>query len=380
MIQSLYNEYRLAEARNHIPAGLALMATAATVLEAGCVSFYRNFFGQKLWNEESIRARESRTEDTVGQLKEALLSDVSRTHDVLRETHTTTDFPILLSRIRDRIIRQGYNSPDSTFPSIAAQRPVSDFKLIQGVKIGGIGELAVRPEGEDVDYITFGYSEDGYRIANLEKAIRFTWEMWKNDDIGMMERGMEELGKAARRTRTLVCLRAIAAGLPQTTVGTAGGPTPTRLEEAMLVLADRVSEAASDGTTEPEPREGTDLFVPLNWKFEATRTLNSAELHSTGDKAAKHNAMQGAATLHAERYMKKVLGKDWLLTDNENPFLELAVLDDFRGGPATYTRIPDVREHPDQGTFRNHTFDTKVGDACGAKVIEPKNALRVKGE
>jgi hypothetical protein len=125
----------------------------------------------------------------------------------------------------------------------------------------------------------------------------------------------------------------------------------------------------------------TDIFYPVKWKITATEALKSEYvIGPTAGKNPSKNVVFGIAEPHEERLMASVLGNDWLGWDNTVPFVERAVLDDFQGGPLTYTKTPDVNEHPDQGSFDNHSLSVKVGDAVGGKVIETAGVVRVKGD
>jgi hypothetical protein len=60
--------------------------------------------------------------------------------------------------------------------------------------------------------------------------------------------------------------------------------------------------------------------------------------------------------------------------------LEVATLSGFEGGPRTYTKLPDVIEHPEEGSFDNHTISVKFGDAVGATVTDDNGVVRVNGQ
>ena len=114
-VQKILLPYKIAEAKGQIPAGTAIKATLATILEAGVVAFHKAFHGQAAWQDAATSARAAGAAGEVaGQLQESLLSDVSRVNRVLREAHTTTDFPIILQNLRQRIIRDSHNPVTDT--------------------------------------------------------------------------------------------------------------------------------------------------------------------------------------------------------------------------------------------------------------------------
>ena len=375
-VKDVLHEYQRAEDRNLIPEGSAYRATFSTILESGLVHFHRAYFGEKNFAEArrdaSARQAQHEGEQTMGALQESLLSDVSRVTRSLRETHTTTDFPVILANLRGRVMRDNFSPIDSDIQQMAATRPVSDFKPIRGLRADTFGRLPRRPERTDVKRTTFGTTEDFYAIANYELAFDYTWEMWVNDDIGVFSRGLEELGIAARRTRALVIFDAISDGLARTVVGTAGGPTIQRLIDVNALLADR-----RDAKNRIRSLSMSDIAFGAKWKGLAASALNSEKRTATAD--GDGNPAYKIAVPHEEAMMAEVLGDDWLAWDNRSKWLEFAVLNQFQAGPLTYAKAPDVTDHVDQGSFDNHTFCVKVGDAIGAKVVDDTRIIRVRG-
>lgn len=379
MIHKILTGYQIAEAKNQIPAGSAVKATFCTVLEAGIVAFHKGYFGDKAWNDLDSDVKANRAAyEAAGALQESLLTDVTRIRAGLREAQTSTDFPVVLANIRNRVVRGSYNPVNSVLWDLAEKRTTADFKLMKGVRVGTFDGLTLRPEGEDVDLTKVEYTEDGYAVANYEKGVYFTWEMWRNDDLGVFSLGLKNLGKAANRTRGKVVLSAIKNGVAQTTPTTAGvgGPTIARLSEVIETLADRNND---DGT---EMDFGiTDIAYPAVWALTVAETLKSQYvLNGSASKNPSINPVFGIAAPHEDRMMKRELGKDWLIWDNNYPWLEVATLSGFEAGPKTYTKMPDVIENPDEGSFDNHSVAVKFGDAVGAMVTDDLSVIRVKGE
>lgn len=378
MIRKVLHGYELAEARGHIPAGTAVKATFATILEAGTVAFQKSYFGNTEWNKTDSDVKANReTYEAAASLQESLLMDVSRVRGMLREAQTSTDFPLILANLRSRVMRESFNPVQSKLWEMAEKRTASDFKIMKGYRVNTMDELALRPEGEDVEMTKIDMTDDGYAVASYEKGIYFTWEMWKNDDLGAFTIGLKNLGLAARRTRAKVALRAIQNGVTQYTppVAGVGGPTIVRLQEVVQSLAEQTND---DG--EAMDIGITDIAFGAQWLTTVNETLKSPfVLGPTTAKTGNVNVVQGIATPHEERIIARVLGADWLAWDNNYPFLEVATLEGFEGGPQTYTQMPDVVEHPDQGSFSNHTIGVKAGDAVGSKVTQTKSVRRVKG-
>lgn len=373
----ILHTYQLAEARGHIKPGLAVAATYATIMESGVQSFAKGFYGLPEYNKAiSECAATKQAEDTASHIQEALIHDVAPMSRRLKEAMTTTDFPGILANLRSKIVRQSFNPTESMFWQIATIRETGDFKPLRGLRVDAFDRLHKRPEGVDVDMVKFGTTDDAYSVCNYELGFDYTWEMWKNDDLGVFNIALNNLGIAARRTRGLVTFEAIRDGVAATMLaGTAGGPDIDHTEALVLALANQLN---SDG--KPRPRSLSDIVIPTNWRTKLATTLNSENvLGPVAARNATANPVYKTATPHEEPMMGEVLNLDWLGYDARQAWLEIAILDDFRGGPLTYVRMPDVTDHVEQGSFANHSLGVKVGDGFAVKVTDPKSVIRVQG-
>lgn len=377
--QQVLTEYRLAEARREIPEGTAVRATFATILEAGCVAFHKAYFGDKAWSEaRTARQVQHQAGEEAAFLTESLISDISRMRAPLRETQTTGDFPFVLAQIRNRVIRDSFNPIASIFWGLGEPRTATDFRIMKGYRVNAMPMLPVRPEGTDVTRTSLGQTEDGYQVANYELAVDYTWEAWVNNDLSVFTNALKNLGQAASRTRGFVALQAIAQGIAAVTppLTGVGGPSIDRLSEAVQMLAEQV-----DASGNPLPFNVTDMAYPAKWRTMANSTLRSENvIGPTNIKTPGANPVFGIATPHLDPVMVQVLNGDWLVWDQGTPFLECATLQGFEAGPMTYTKLPDEKEHPEQGSFDNHSLSVKVGDAVGAKATQTVSVKRIAGQ
>lgn len=382
-IRSIHNEYRLAAARGHMPQALVTSATLATVLESGATAFHKAYYGASNWDKtrNDVQANASGTE-TAGRLQEALITDISSIQRPLRESMTTSDLAGVLGTIRSRVLRQTFNPVESDIFALATRRTAQDFRIMQGFRVDPFNRLALRPESADVTFANFGTTPDGYRVANYELALSYTWEMWMNDDLGVFNIALENLGVAARRNRALIVFEAIAAQVPQTVLKdqaganlAPGGPDVAHVQGAIDALN---AQRTADGAV--LPFDLTDIAIPTKWRTQLATTLNSERLLGlTGSKTPEANPVYQAATPHREPMMAEILGADWLAWDNRYSWLEFSTLTGFEAGPRTYTKMPDVNENIDQGSFANHNLAVKVGDVCSAFVTQTRALIRVQG-
>ncbi len=387
MFQRTYHQFQIAEAKGHVPNGTAFKLTLAACLEGAAAAFHKEYFGPAVWAKEadSISRHEKDGAEIVGTLQESMLSDLSQTRSVLKgalkESLVTTDFSIVLANLRTRMVREGYIQADSVLASMARARPTSNFRLMNGMTISNFEDLSVQPEGQDVDYATFTETEDNYKVAMYSKAIKFTYQLWKNDDYGIIIAGMRKAGRAAKRTRHLVVGQALLAGLPAQQYGGApSGPTITALEQ-VIIAQGSIQVQQPGGAMQAQPRLVTDLLIPIRWQTVANTTLHSQQVWRTGDKNPMANPVLDAAQAHVDVIWSEIAGANWLAYDRNAELVELSVLDDFEGGPLTITKLPDVGEHPEQGAFSDNTIHVKFCDACGSAVTPEgkRNGALVQG-
>lgn len=397
-ISEIRHAYELAAARGHIPQELVAKATVATVLEAGAAAFHKSYFGHQAWGEAVAAARQSHgaravshaAQDEALGMVEHLISDISPAYRALGAVHTTTDFPLALAQVRDRVRRESYNPVESTVFGLARRRTANDFKALRGIRTDAFDRLIKRPEGTSVTYATFASTEDLYSIANYELAVGFTWESWKNDDIGEFMIALANLGVAARRTRALVTFEAIRAGTVRATLsgsieGTAGAGGPTA---ANVVAAHQALAVMANDDGKPMPRLLTDIAVPAVWAITGRQTLDNQHV-VTGENSTRlrNNAAFGLANMLVEPMMAEVFGQgggsnnvaDWIAFDGRQEWLEFATLAGYEAGPRTFTKLPDVLETIDEGSFDKHELAVKMSDNIGAKVVDAKSVLRIAG-
>jgi hypothetical protein len=361
--------------------------TMALIMEAGMIAFHKGYYGAKEWDEISQDAGKARHEgnEFIGRITESLVTDISNIRRIRENIMTTSDFPLALSMIRDRARRDSYFPVESPILAFARKRTANDFKRMRGVRTDVFDRLIKRPEGTTVKYVSFGSTEDGYQIANYELALGFTWESYINDDIGEFIAASAALGVAARRTRQYITLEAIRSQVARELIGgSVGGPDSDRL----IALFDAFSSQTTtvnlpDGTTatKPMPMLLSDIIIPIKWTITANNALQSTNIAYGGSVAKmSRNPSQGLAVATVDPMMGEFDNpSDWLGIDNRQQWLEFAALRGYEAGPKTFTKLPDVMETMDEGTFANHTFDIKISDNVGALVTNVKAVKRVQG-
>lgn len=392
MSKALYSRFRLAEANHTIPEGSATALTYATILELGVRAAAEGYYGNASVNEATGAAKNEQlaldiADDTLADIAAItkVYSNLERfigeqTGAGFKALNTTSDFPTALANLRARTIRQDLPIAQPSWRSWIPARMVGttpDFKPIRGLSMTEMGELLIRPEATDVQYTSMGWTSDHFMIANYERALQYTWEAWLNDEIDAFGRALRRLGEGAKRTEAIVVLNAILNGVSRSSESgiTTGGPTATNLSAARAAMAARTITDI-DGVATIGAIVATDLVVPSVWTDTAALALNTQWTNFVGGTP---NVSFNSVTPHTDRLMGRVFASDWILFDNTIDFIDVRFLQGFEGGPMTYTKMPDVNEHPDQGSFANHALSVKVGHALGAKIVNAQGVLRNQG-
>jgi len=115
-------------------------------------------------------------------------------------THTTSDFPNLLSNTAGKVLRKAYGEFAHNWKRCFAKGSVSDFKVHPRIQIGSFAALATIPEGGEYTYGTTAEEYENASAATKGKAIQFTRQMLINDDLGGFLTRATQMGRAAART------------------------------------------------------------------------------------------------------------------------------------------------------------------------------------
>jgi ATP-dependent protease ClpP protease subunit len=115
-------------------------------------------------------------------------------------THSTSDFPQLMSNVAGKVLRKSYENYPDTWRKWALAGSVSDFKIHPRIQTGSLNNLATIPEGGEYTFGTLAEQYENAQAATKGKAIALTRQMIVNDDLGAFNRRAQLMGRAAART------------------------------------------------------------------------------------------------------------------------------------------------------------------------------------
>lgn len=110
--------------------------------------------------------------------------------------HSTSDFPLLLGNVLNKILLPAYESAMPTYRALASRRSFNDFRPHRFARSGDFpAPLEVNEHGE-FTYGTMGENEELVSLATFGRIIGFTRQALVNDDLGALQ---DLASKAARR-------------------------------------------------------------------------------------------------------------------------------------------------------------------------------------
>lgn len=285
----------------------------------------------------------------------------------LEEAMTTSDFPLLMGDVLDRMLLARYRETAPVYRNFVRVRTVRDFREVKRFAVdGGEGTLDTVAEKAPYPAEPLSEAEDTYRVQKRGRRFHFSWENFINDDLDAFRESPERLAKAARRSeQRFACELYMDANGPHASLYDAtlnnlinDELSVAGLQAAMTLLAEQTDE---DG--EPIMIDAVELVVPPALEITAQNVLNATmiELRESGGTDAQRvmaqNWMRGRVRINVDPYIKLVAsnaaGDPWALFANpesSRPALEMGFL----------------RGHEEPALFRKAPNATRVGGTGGA--------------
>jgi len=124
---------------------------------------------------------------------------MSRTDLASRAFHSTSDFPIIMEQVTNRVLLQGYQALPQTFQPFCRQSSASDFRDMHRVQVGEVGDLKKVNEHGEYTRTTLSEGKEKYRIATYGRIIGVTRQLLINDDLGVIGSLGQKFGASVAR-------------------------------------------------------------------------------------------------------------------------------------------------------------------------------------
>jgi len=200
--------------------------------------------------EEAARQVEGDTllELLKESLKRSGLWKIGLSRDQLIEraiTQTSSMYPGILGDSARKVLLQGWSEAPSTYEPLVSFRNAQDFKTLQSLKLGDMGNLELTPELVPMPESALAEVKETYSIATYAKRFGISRQALINDDLSAFDRIPSLMGAAARRVPNKLFWDLL-------TSGTANNG-PTMAEDSLQLFSD--THASGDNLHDPSGAE-----------------------------------------------------------------------------------------------------------------------------
>lgn len=273
----------------------------------------------------------------------------------VRESMSTSDFPILFGDALNRSLARRYAARQPVWRQFAARQVVRDFRPSKIIEFfGGGGRLSAVPELTEYPARGFDESEFTTTLGKYGDRLQWSWEMQVNDDLGAFRNAPDALSRGAVSTEDYLATSVLVdASGPKGWLGTPGTAKLSReaLETGLQAVMD-----ASDEDGNPIEIGTPVLVVPRALSLTAQNIVNTTEFEDqTGSGSGQRRARVSGNGLSAT---PKIVVNDWLtrIDGTANKATTWYLLPDPDGPrPAVYETFlqgyetPDLRVKADAG-------------------------------
>ncbi len=114
---------------------------------------------------------------------------------VERAMHSTSDFPIILSNVQGKTLRDAYQQAEQTFRPLVSVVFARDFKQMTRAQFGEAPQLLELEENGEVKYGTVGEGKEVYALRSFARGLVIGRRAIINDDLDCFSRIPLEFGR-----------------------------------------------------------------------------------------------------------------------------------------------------------------------------------------
>ncbi|MBB3998872.1 prohead protease/major capsid protein fusion protein [Aureimonas pseudogalii] len=115
-------------------------------------------------------------------------------------THTTSDFPILVSNAMGKVAQEAYKAAESPLRLLCKQRNLSNFKTSTAVRLGELGRLEPLSESGEFRHTTRAENGETMSLETYGRAINVSRKLLIDDDLNLLGDMNAAFGEAAAQT------------------------------------------------------------------------------------------------------------------------------------------------------------------------------------
>lgn len=148
------------------------------------------------------RAREFRADSLLDIARNMLEDKGDRVRglskdEIVTRALSTTDYPLLLGSVVNRILRRAYQAPAQTWRPLSRQMNATDFRTMTAIQAGGNIKLEEVNEGGEFKSGKMAEGKETWKVKTYGKIVSITRQAIINDDLNGFARLSELFGQAA---------------------------------------------------------------------------------------------------------------------------------------------------------------------------------------
>ena len=257
------------------------------------------------------------------------VSDVGKSVSrVLAGAMTTSDFPLILGNVGEKLVLAGFNNPEvgthRIWTGIGSHR---DFKETSHVAVSETPGLELIGEGGEYTYGVLKETGDKVKLATYGKIMAISRQAIINDDLGFFTEAFLSFGNSAVRNEAnlsyiiLTSNPVMSDGVPlfdaaHNNIGTSGAPSVTTLGEARKLMRNQMG-LNNEEFIDPQPFA---LIVPTSLETVSEQLLTSIFDPAGVNQQTNTPEFIRRLRLVADPRLDADSTTQWYLTANPNTF------------------------------------------------------------
>ena len=285
-------------------------------------------------------------------------------------THSSSDFGQILIDVAHKSLLKGWETAAENFDQFTSNGTLTDFRPAKRVGLGDFGHLPQVGEGEEYTYGTIGDEGASVALATYGQLFSITRQAILNDDMHLLTKIPEKMGKAARATIAKLVF-ALLTGNAKAQDGKAlfDASHKNTITNAALDLANidkgiQLMNGFVNARGEPLAIEPEFMLLPTSMYTRGLQLIKSASVEGADANSGIINPLRDIVTPVKSARLQAADEKSWYLINKEA--IEVSYLDGI-----------DTPYMEQQNGFTVDGVSTKVRIDAGVNVIDYRGIVKV---
>lgn len=285
-------------------------------------------------------------------------------------THSSSDFGQILIDVAHKSLLKGWETAAENFDQFTSDGTLTDFRPAKRVGLGDFGYLPQVGEGEEYTYGTIGDEGASVALATYGQLFNITRQAILNDDMHLLTKIPEKMGKAARATIAKLVF-ALLTGNAKAQDGKAlfDASHKNTITNAALDLANidkgiQLMNGFVNARGEPLAIEPEFMLLPTSMYTRGLQLIKSASVEGADANSGIINPLREIVTPVKSARLQAADEKSWYLINKEA--IEVSYLDGI-----------DTPYMEQQNGFTVDGVSTKVRIDAGVNVIDYRGIVKV---